>query len=70
MEGAPHNSSQAVLGGDMKYTVFLDQESDGGFVFSVPILPGCVSQGDTREEAMSHIKEAVDLYIEDLRRRR
>jgi len=46
----------------MKYTVILERESDGGFVASVPVLPGCVSQGDTREE---DIKEAVDLYIED-----
>jgi predicted RNase H-like HicB family nuclease len=51
----------------MKYTVILEREPDGGFVASVPVLPGCVSQGDTREEAMVNIKEAVDLYIEDCR---
>jgi predicted RNase H-like HicB family nuclease len=49
----------------MKYTVILERESDGGFVASVPLLPGCVSQGDTRQEAMANIKEAVDLYVED-----
>jgi predicted RNase H-like HicB family nuclease len=49
----------------MKYTVILERESDGGFVASVPVLPGCVSQGDTREEAMDNIKEAVELYVED-----
>ena len=32
---------------------------------SVPVLPGCVSQGDTKEVAMANIKEAVDLYLED-----
>ena len=49
----------------MKYTVILERESDGGFVASVPVLPGCVSQGDTREDALANIKEAVDLYVED-----
>ena len=49
----------------MRYTVVLEQESDGGFVASVPVLPGCVSQGDTREAALNNIREAIDLYIED-----
>jgi len=51
----------------MKYTVILECESDGGFVVSVPVLPGCVSQGNTREEALANIREAIDLYIEDCR---
>lgn len=49
----------------MTYTVVLQREADGGFVVSVPVLPGCVSQGDTRQEALAHIKEAIELYIED-----
>ena len=49
----------------MRYTVVLEQEPDGGYVASVPALPGCVSQGDTREEALANIREAADLYIED-----
>jgi predicted RNase H-like HicB family nuclease len=49
----------------MKYTVVLEQESDGGYIASVPVLPGCVSQGDTREEVMANIREAIELYIED-----
>ena len=49
----------------MGYTVVLQRESDGGYVASVPVLPGCVSQGDTREEALQNIREAIDLYIED-----
>lgn len=49
----------------MRYTVVLEQEPDGGFVASVPALPGCVSQGDTRAEAMSNIREAIELYVED-----
>lgn len=49
----------------MSYTVILQQESDGGFVATVPSLPGCVSQGDTRAEAMANIREAIGVYIED-----
>ena len=49
----------------MKYTVILEREQDGGIVASVPVLPGCVTQGDTKEEAMANIKEAAELYIED-----
>ena len=49
----------------MGYTVILEQESDGGYVVSVPALPGCVSQGDTRDQALKNIREAIELYIED-----
>ncbi len=49
----------------MRYTVILDQESDGGYVAIIPTLPGCVSQGDSREEALANIREAAELYIED-----
>ncbi len=49
----------------MRYTVILEQESDGGYVAIVPALPGCVSQGNTREEAMTNIAEAAELYVED-----
>ena len=51
----------------MKYTVVLQRESDGGYVASVPALPGCVSQGDTREEVLKNIEEAVELYLEDVK---
>ena len=51
----------------MRYTVVLEQESDGGFVASVPTLPGCVSQGDSRVQALDHIREAIELYVEDCR---
>ena len=49
----------------MRYTVILEHESDGGFVATVPALPGCVSQGDTREEAIANVQEAAELYIDD-----
>jgi len=51
----------------MRYTVILEQEEDGGYVASVPALAGCVSQGDTRAGALSNIREAIRLYVEDCR---
>jgi len=51
----------------MRYTVVLEQEQDGGYVVRVPALPGCVSQGDTRQQALSNIREAIELYVEDCR---
>ena len=49
----------------MRYTVILEKDDDGGYVAIVPALPGCVSQGDTREEVIENIREAAELYIED-----
>ena len=49
----------------MGYTVILEQEPDGGYVVTVPALPGCVTQGDTRDEALRNVREAIELYIED-----
>jgi len=51
----------------MRYTVVLEMEADGGFVATVPVLPGCVSQGESRAEAMTNIREAITLYLEDCR---
>lgn len=51
----------------MRYTVVLEQEDDGGYVVSVPALPGCVTQGNSRAEALNNIREAIALYIEDCR---
>jgi antitoxin HicB len=51
----------------MRYTVILQREDDGGYVVTVPVLPGCVSQGDTRAEALHNIEEAIELYVEDMR---
>jgi predicted RNase H-like HicB family nuclease len=50
----------------MKYTVILQREGDGGYVATVPALPGCVSQGDSREEVLKNIEEAIELYLEDM----
>ncbi len=53
----------------MKYRVVLEPQPEGGYTVYVPALPGCVSQGETIEEALANIKEAIDLYLESLRAR-
>ena len=50
----------------MNFKVVLEKQEDNGYTVYVPELPGCVSQGDTRAEAMKNIREAIELYIEDL----
>lgn len=51
----------------MKYRVLLEIDEDGVFVASVPSLPGCISQGMTRSEALSNVHEAIEVYLESLR---
>lgn len=48
----------------MYFTVTLEQGEDGYIVVECPSLPGCVSQGKTEEEALSNIKEAIELWLE------
>jgi predicted RNase H-like HicB family nuclease len=50
----------------MKYRVLIERDEDGVFVAHVPSLPGCISQGDTRHEAVTNIREAIELYLESL----
>lgn len=50
----------------MRYRVLIEQDEDGVFVAEVPSLPGCVSQGTTRAEALSSVREAIALYQESL----
>jgi predicted RNase H-like HicB family nuclease len=51
----------------MKYRVLIEQDEDGAFVAHVPALPGCISQGSSREEALANIREAMEGYLESLR---
>ena len=51
----------------MKYRVLIEQDEDGVFVAEVPSLPGCISQGMTRAEAVTNIQEAIEAYLESLR---
>jgi antitoxin HicB len=50
----------------MKYRVLIEQDEDGMYVAEVPSLPGCISQGQTREQAIENIKEAIAGYLESL----
>ena len=50
----------------MKYRVIIEQDEDGIYVAEVPALPGCISQGKTRDEAVKNIKEAITVYLESL----
>lgn len=52
----------------MKYRVLIQQDEDGVFVAKCPSLPGCVSQGKTREEAIVNIKDAVSGYLQSLKK--
>ena len=48
----------------MKFKVILEPSEEGGFTVSVPSLPGCLSEGETMEEALANIREAIELYLE------
>ena len=50
----------------MKLRVILEPGVEGGYTVFVPALPGCISEGDTREEALRNIREAIDLYLEPI----
>lgn len=50
----------------MKYTVIIERGEESGFVARVPVLKGCVSQGNTKSEVLRNIKEAIEVYIESL----
>jgi predicted RNase H-like HicB family nuclease len=50
------------------YRVLVEQDEDGVFVAECPALPGCISQGSTRDEAVANIKDAIAGYLESLRK--
>ena len=50
----------------MKFRVIIEQDEDGIFVAQVPTLPGCISQGESRREAINNVREAIQLYLESL----
>ena len=51
----------------MKFRVRIEPDEDGVFVAEVPSLPGCVTQGSTREEAVHNAQEAIAAYLESLK---
>ena len=52
----------------MRFRIIVEQDEDGAFVAECPSLPGCVSEGRTRQEALRNIKDAVKGYLESLKK--
>ncbi len=50
----------------MKLQVVLEPSSEGGYTVYVPVLPGCISEGDNIDDALENIQEAIKLYLEPL----
>ena len=52
----------------MKFRITIEQDEDGVFIAECPSLPGCISQGRTRAEALENIQDAIQGYLESLRK--
>ena len=52
----------------MKYTVILEPQDEGGYTVIVPSLPGCISEGDTRDEVLENISDAIKGYMASLKK--
>lgn len=52
----------------MRYRILIEQDEDGVFVAECPSLPGCISQGKTRKEALDNIRDAIKGYLESLKK--
>jgi predicted RNase H-like HicB family nuclease len=48
----------------MRIKILLEPSEEGGYTATVPSLPGCISEGSSREEALNNIREAIELYLE------
>ncbi len=52
----------------MKYRIIIEQDEDGAYIAECSSLPGCVSQGKTRAEALINVKDAIEGYLESLKK--
>ena len=52
----------------MRYRILIEQDEDGVFVAECPALPGCISEGKTRKQALENIQDAIRGYLESLKR--
>ena len=52
----------------MRYRILIEQDEDGMFVVECPALPGCISQGKTRPEAIKNIRDAMNAYLQSLKK--
>ena len=50
----------------LRYTVIFEPQESGGYTVIVPAIPGCITEGDTLEEARKNAKEAIECYLESL----
>jgi predicted RNase H-like HicB family nuclease len=50
----------------MRIKIVLEPGEEGGYTAIAPSLPGCISEGNTREEALNNIREAIELYLEPI----
>ena len=50
----------------MRLRVILEPSEEGGYTALVPSLPGCISEGETRDEVLQNIQEAIELYLESI----
>jgi len=57
-----------LLGEVMKYRALIERDEDGVFVATVPALPGCISEGKTRREALKNIEDAISGYLASLKK--
>ncbi|MBN1992390.1 MAG: type II toxin-antitoxin system HicB family antitoxin [Anaerolineae bacterium] len=48
----------------MRFKIVLEPSEEGGFTAYVPSLPGCISEGESEQEALNNIQEAIELYLE------
>ncbi len=48
----------------MRFKIVLEESDEGGYTAYVPSLPGCISEGETKEKALKNIQEAIELYLE------
>lgn len=54
---------------NLTYKIHLHKAPEGGFTVTVPVLPGCITEGETLDEAISMAREAIEVYIEELQER-
>ena len=52
---------------EISYTILLEPDVDGGYSVTIPALPGCITEGDTKLEALRNAQEAIELYLDVLR---
>ncbi len=48
----------------MRFKIVLEESDEGGYTAYAPSLPGCISEGETKEDALKNIQEAIELYLE------